>query len=207
VARVEIKAVIYDLDGVIVDSREANIAYYNELLRHFGQPPVRAEQMEVLITRTSREVIEVLFEDPSLIKAAQDFEKTMDNDQIIPMIRLEPHVRETLEVLKNRYHIAIATNRGKSLPLVLEFHQLVQYFDLTVSSAEVRQPKPHPEYLERILQEFSLMPGQALYVGDAEVDAQLATATGVPFLAYKNPRLTAWAHLNDHQDIWAILAG
>ena len=126
------------------------------------------------MTRTSQEVMEVLFEDPSLIKAAQDFEKNMDNDQIIPMIRLEPYVRETLEILKNRYHIAIATNRGKSLPLVLEFHQLVQYFDLTVSSAEVRQPKPHPEYLELILQEFSLAPGQALYVGDAEVDAQLA---------------------------------
>jgi phosphoglycolate phosphatase len=206
VARLDIKAVIYDLDGVIVDSREANIAYYNELLRHFGLPPVRVEQTEVIMTRTSREVIEVLFDDPSLVKAAQDFEQTMDNDQIIPMIRLEPHVRETLQALKKRYRTAIATNRGKSLPLVLQFHKLSQYFDCTVSSAEVRQPKPHLEYLEMILQEFSLDPGQAVYVGDAEVDAQLAAATGVPFLAYKNPNLAAWAHLNDHRDIWAILA-
>jgi phosphoglycolate phosphatase len=206
VANVEIKVVIYDLDGVIVDSREANIAYYNELLKQFGQPPVRAEQMEVIMTRTSREVMEVLFDDPAVIKAAQDFEKNMDNDRIIPLIRLEPHVRETLQALKNRYRTAIATNRGKSLPLVLEFHQLGQYFDLTVSSAEVQQPKPYPEYLERILQKFSLLPGQALYVGDAEVDAQLAAATGVRFLAYKNPGLAAWAHLNDHRDIWAILA-
>jgi phosphoglycolate phosphatase len=201
----EFKAVIYDLDGVIVDSREANIAYYNELLRHLRLPPVRDEQLEIIQTRTSQEVIDFLFEDPSLIRAAQDFEKTMDNDRIIPMIRLEPYVRETLRAIKGRYRTAIATNRGKSLPLVLQFHQLDQYFDLTVSSAQVRQPKPHPGYLEIILQKFSLRPSQVLYVGDAEIDAQLAATTGVPFLAYKNPNLAAWAHLNDHRDIWTVL--
>ena len=41
-SKAEIKAVIYDFDGVIVDSREANAAYYNRLLKHFGLPAVRS---------------------------------------------------------------------------------------------------------------------------------------------------------------------
>jgi len=202
---VNIKAVIYDFDGVIVDSRQANTAYYNRLLTHLGLPPVRPEQMEVIQTRTSHEVIASLFPDPLLVKAAQTLEKKMNNDEIIPMIQPEPYVKETLDLLRNRYCTAIATNRGKSLPLVLQYHHLEQYFDITVSSSQVQHPKPHPEYLEIILQKFSLAPSQALYIGDAQVDAQLAAAAGVPFVAYKNPRLTAWRYLSDHRDIWAIL--
>ena len=202
---VDIKAVIYDFDGVIVDSREANAAYYNRLLRHFGLPPVQPEQMEVIQTRTSQEVIAFLFADPTLAEAARTMEPKLDNNGIIPMIRLEPYVRETLDALKNRYRTAIATNRGKSLPLVLQFHDLEQYFDLTVSSAQVQHPKPHPEYLEIILQSFSLTPNQALYIGDAAVDVRLAAAAGVSFVAYKNPNLPALAHLNDHRDIWSII--
>jgi phosphoglycolate phosphatase len=201
----DIKAVIYDFDGVIVDSREANAVYYNRLLKHFGLPTVQPEQMEVIQTRTSQEVIPLLFPDPSLAETAQALEKKMNNEEIIPLIRVEPHVRETLQLLRNRYRTAIATNRGKSLPLVLKFHQLEQYFDMIVSSSHVQHFKPHPECVELILQKFSLTPCQALYIGDAEVDAQLAAAAEVPFLAYKNPNLLARAHLNDHRDIWVIL--
>ena len=206
-SKAEIKAVIYDFDGVIVDSREANEAYYNRLLKHFGLPPVQAGQLEVIYTRTSREVIDVLFADPALAEAARALEKTMDNDDITPMIKVEPHIKETLQVLRSRYRTAIATNRGKSLPLVLEFNNLTDYFDLTVSSRQVTHPKPHPECLEVILQKFSLAPGQVVYIGDAEIDARLADAAGVPFIAYKNPSLSAWAHISDHREILGILEG
>jgi phosphoglycolate phosphatase len=200
-----IKAVIYDFDGVIVDSREANEAYYNRLLKHFGLPPVQAGQLEIIYTRTSREVIDVLFPDRALAEAARDVEKTMANDAIIPLITVEPHIRETLEVLRRGCRTAIATNRGKSLPLVLEFHRLTPYFDLTVSSAQVRQPKPHPECLEMILQHFGLTASQVVYVGDAEIDAWLAEAAAVAFVAYKNRGLKAWAHISDHREILGIL--
>ena len=207
VSNAAIKAVIYYFDGVIVDSREANEAYYNRLLKHFGLPAVQPEQLQMIYTRTSREVIEVLFGDLSLAKAAQALEKTMDNDDITPMIKVEPHIKATLQVLRNRYRTAIATNRGKSLPLVLEFNNLTGYFDLTVSSRQVQHPKPHPECLEIILQKFSLVPDQVVYIGDAEIDARLAAAAGVPFIAYKNPSLSAWAHLSDHREILGILEG
>jgi phosphoglycolate phosphatase len=201
----KIKAVVYDFDGVIVDSREANAAYYNRLLRHFGLPEVQAEHWEVIQTLTSREVIDVLFTDLDLARAAKALEKTMANDEIIPLIKVEPQIRETLQILRRSYRTAIATNRGKSLPLVLEFHQLTPFFDLTISSSQVQNHKPHPECLYVILQQFSLAPSQVVYVGDAKIDARLAEAAAVSFIAYKNPALPAWAHINDHREILKIL--
>jgi phosphoglycolate phosphatase len=201
----EIKAVIYDFDGVIVDSREANRTYYNRLLRHFGLPEVQEGQLEAIYTRTSMEVIDLLFVDPDLAKAARTLEKSMSNEDITPLIKVEPYVYETLEFVRRRYRTAIATNRGKSLPLVLEFNKLTDYFDMTVSSSQVKRPKPHPEYLEIILREFSLAPRQVVYVGDAGIDARLAEAAGIRFIAYKNSNLPAWAHMNDHREIWNLL--
>jgi HAD superfamily hydrolase (TIGR01549 family) len=200
-----IKAVVYDFDGVIVDSSEANAAYYNRLLRHFGLPKVQVEHLEVIQTLTSREVIDVLFTDPALARAARALEKTMANNEIIPLIKVEPHIRETLQILRRGYRTAIATNRGKSLPLVLEFHHLSPLFDLTISSSQVRNHKPHPECLEIILRQFSLAPSEALYIGDAEIDARLAEAAAVSFIAYNNPALPAWAHIDDHREILEIL--
>ncbi len=199
------RAVIYDLDGVLVDSLAANVAYYNRLLQHFNLPPVQPQHLELVQTRTSREVIEHFFPDPALAAAARAYEQEMENDGILPLIRLEPYVLQTLGALRAHCRTAVASNRGKSLPLVLAYHRLETLFDLTVSSAQVRAPKPHPQYLQIILKAFALSPQQAIYVGDADVDAQLAAAVGVPFVAYKNPRLPAWAHIRDHRQIFPLL--
>lgn len=199
------QAVIYDLDGVLVDSLAANLAYYNRLLAHFGYPPVGPEYFTLIQTGTSREVIAALFPDPATAAAAQAYESQLSNEGIIPLIRLKPHVRPVLQALRPRYRTAIATNRGKSLPLVLAHHNLTHLFDLAVGSRQVQAPKPHPRYLEIILEAFALTPDQALYIGDASVDAQLAAAVGVPFVAYKNPALPAVAHISDHREVLALL--
>ena len=82
--------------------------------------------------------------DPSLAEAARALEKNMANDDITPLIKVEPHIKETLNILKSRYRTAVATNRGKSLPLVLQFHHLTDYFDVTVSSNQVTKSQTAP---------------------------------------------------------------
>ena len=62
---------------------------------------------------------------------------------------------------------------------------------MVVSSLDVRNPKPHPESLHKILDFFSIPPEKAYYVGDSSVDAETAKAASVPFIAYKNRALDA----------------
>ena len=201
-----VRIVIYDLDGVLVDSFQANLAYYNRLLRHFDLPPVGPEHYQLIQTGTSQEVIAALFPPGALADQARAYEQQLDNTEIIPLIALEPAVRPSLQALRRRgYRTAIATNRGKSLPLVLAHHHLTPLFDLTVGSRQVQAPKPDPRYLQIILEAFDLQPQEALYVGDAPVDARLAAAVGVPFLAYKNPHLPAWGHLQSHGQLLDLL--
>ena len=197
--------IIYDCDGVLIDSRRSNEAFYNHILAHFGLAPLTPEQLDLVHASTAQQAVDFLFKGTPWLAAAQDFQRQIDNGPFLALIRPEPHIREVLARLRPAYHTAIATNRGKSLPLVLTTLGLDKLFDLTVSCYDVTHPKPHPECLLKILQHFRVRPDEALYVGDSEVDRLVAEAAGVPLAAYKNSGLRARYHLREHLELLAIL--
>jgi phosphoglycolate phosphatase len=199
------KVIIYDCDGVLIDSRESNRAFYNHILERFGLGPLTEAQLAVVHVNTAQGAIDFLFQGHPRRSEAQAYQQTINNALFLPLIRLEPHIREVLIRLRSRYLTAIATNRGKSLPLVLRNLGLDDLFDLTVSAYEVTRPKPNPECLEKILTHFRLEPEAALYIGDAALDQEVAASAGVPFAAYKNPGLPALYHLESHIDLLAVL--
>jgi HAD superfamily hydrolase (TIGR01509 family) len=201
----QIKAIIYDCDGVLFDSRDSNEAYYNHILEHFGQPPLTEEHRHTIQFLTAGEVMALIFAGTDLLDDALAYEKTLDNDRFIPLIHVEPNTREVLTHLRQKYRTAIATNRGKSLRPLLAYHGLTAMFDMIVSSYDVSQPKPHPECLNIIVKHFRLTADEALYIGDNEIDQVLCKKAGVPFIAYKNTSLQAVHYIGDHLELLAIL--
>ncbi len=199
------RVIIYDCDGVLIDSRESNRAFYNHILARFGLPPVSEEQLEVVHVSTATGAIDYLFQGHPALADAQAYQRTINNDPFLALLRLEPHIEAVLARLRTRYRTAIATNRGKSLPLVLDTLGIADCFDLTISANDVTRPKPHPEGLLKILAHFQADPETALYIGDAALDQEVARAAGVPFAAYKNPTLPARYYLEDHRELLKIL--
>jgi phosphoglycolate phosphatase len=199
------QVIIYDCDGVLIDSWESNRAFYNHILNHFGLPPLTEAQLAVVHVSTAQGAVDYLFQGHPSREEAQAYQQTINNDPFLPLIRLEPDIREVLLRLRSRYLTAIATNRGKSLPLVLRTLGLDEFFDLTVSAYDVTRPKPDPECLVKILTHFRIEPEAALYIGDAALDQEVAAAAQVPFAAYKNPGLSARFHLQGHLDLLPFL--
>ena len=202
----KIKAIIFDCDGVLIDSRESNEAYYNHILEHFGQPALTEELLRMIQFLTAGEVMAHAFDGTGLLDDALTYEKALDNDQFIPLIHVEPNTREVLSHLRQKYRTAIATNRGKSLRPLLAYYGLATMFDMVVSNYDVSQPKPNPECLNIILKHFRLMPGEALYIGDNEIDQVLCERAGMPFIAYKNSSLQATHHIGDHLELLELIA-
>jgi len=199
------QVIIYDCDGVLVDSRESNRAFYNHILARFGLPSLNEEQLGVVHVSTAQGAIDYLFQGHSAVQEAQAYQRTIDNAPFLALLRLEPYIREVLVRLRPRHRTAIATNRGKSLPLVLKTLGINDLFDLTISAYDVSRPKPHPEGLHKILTHFRAEPEAALYIGDAALDQEVAAAIGVPFAAYKNLGLKARYHLQSHLDLLPLL--
>ncbi len=203
----KLKALIYDCDGVLIDSSRANQAFHNHILAHFGRSPLTPAQWHYVKPLAAPDALAWLFEGDPRLAAAQKYQKTVDNAPFLPLIRAEPDLSQTLTLLRPHYRLAIATNRGKSLLPVLHHCGLAEFFDFSVTSLDVQHPKPHPECLDRILQHFDLLPAQACYIGDSDLDREVAARAQIPFIAYRNPSLQADVHLQSHADLWQILRG
>jgi phosphoglycolate phosphatase len=203
----EVTIIIYDCDGVLIDSNAANQAFYNHILAHFGLPVLTAKQWAQVMPLTAPDALTWLFQDTPWLAAAQEYQRTVDNAPFLPLLRVEPSLTETLAHLRPWYRTAIATNRGKSLLPVLEHLGLKALFDFAVSSLDVQHPKPYPECLHRILEHFQVSPEKACYIGDSDLDREVSHRAGVLFGAYKNPSLKAAFHLEKHTDLLILLRG
>lgn len=200
-----LKLVGFDCDGVLFDSRQANIAYYNAILKHFALPSLSPEEVDYVHSHTFRQSLEYLFQDRGDADAALAFGRTLNYQPFIPMMAEEPHLREFLEFLRPKFFTALATNRTTTTHSVLLYHGLADYFDLVVSALDVARPKPHPESFERILAHFHLEPGEAIYIGDSRVDEAFAQNAGVTLVAYRNPQLNAAYFLDSFADGPALI--
>lgn len=203
----DIKVIAFDCDGVMFDTTQANKAYYNQILGHFGLPAMTPEQFAYSHMHTVDQSITNLFEDEKRIQAAHAYRKKMSYLPFLEYMEIEPHLKPLLERLRIKYNTAVATNRTDTMDRVISAHGLEGYFDLIVSASDVKHPKPHPEPLIKILQYFQIRPGRLVYVGDSELDEIAAQAAGVAFIAYNNESLSAAFHINSLKEMEDILLG
>ena len=205
----KIRCVIYDCDGVLFDSFEANTKLYNDLCAMVGRGPLRQEEMDYVHTHTVFEAIHFIFGGRNdLEKKALEIlkEKQVDLKNYINYLRMEPHLLEALGGLKEKGMLrAINTNRTTSMPYIMEKFNLWPYFEMVVTALDVKNPKPHPESIEKILAAFKLRNEEAVFVGDSEVDKRTAESSGVKFIAYKNPVIANDLFIEDHLDLLNLL--
>ena len=188
------------------DTEKANKAFYNHILNQFGRPDMTPEQFVYASMHTAEKVLEYLFDDHETFKAAQEYRLRISYASFIKYMEIEPNLKPVLKRLRPKYKTAIATNRTDSIGQVLKEFGLGKYFDFVVSALDVDQPKPHPEPLLRILEHYQIEPGQAIYVGDSELDEIAARAAGLYLVAYNNRSLKADFHIKNLAELERILA-
>jgi phosphoglycolate phosphatase len=206
----KIRCVIYDCDGVLFDSLEANTKLYNDLCKMVGRGPLRKNEMEYVHTHTVFEAIHFIFggKDDLEKKALEILkQKQVDLKNYIEYLKMEPHLFQTLENLKEKGILrAINTNRTTSMPYIMDRFHLWPYFEMVVTALDVENPKPNPESIEKIIKAFQLKKEEAVFVGDSEVDQQTAKSSGIKFIAYKNKEVANDAYINDHLDLLRIIS-
>jgi len=203
--------IIYDCDGVLFDSLDQNKRLYNHIALSVGRAPLTDSEALYCHTHTLHESIHHIFsnDEAGEEKALAFWKSDINFMDFIVYLKMEPHLIETLKTLKDRgIKIAISTNRTTTMEYIMEQFDLNQYFDMVVTALpkDVKNPKPHPESVEKILNKLNVDGGRVLYVGDSEVDRKTARSSGVTFIAYKNPDLEADAFIDDHLDLLAFLS-
>lgn len=193
------QVIIFDCDGVLFDSKEANIAFYNHILAQFHLSPMTQEEVEYVHVSTAEGALRYLLtrRDPKVLEDILAHRLRVDYTPFIRLMRMEPHLKELLGSLPPQIKRTVSTNRATTITDVLRIHGLKDEFDLVISSLDVKNPKPHPESVLKILHHFAISPTEALFIGDSLVDQESAQGARVPFVAYKNSALQAEYYIDD----------
>lgn len=192
---------VYDCDGVMINSAAANRFLYNSILEALSLPPITPAQEKMAFQDTFQHAIEALVPKELHHRLEEAARKAVDYDKdILPRITLMPGYREFVEAAHcHSLRQAIDTNRTElGARKILDLFQLPPYFDPVMSASQV-PPKPSSEGAERICGMWGALPGQVLFVGDSPADRSAAKGAGMIFAGFGgldgDIRVKTWAEL------------
>ena len=199
-----LKLLIFDCDGVLFDSREANRAYYNHLLAHFGCPPMDEAEVEYVHVHNVFESVAHIFRNHDRVdmEAVDRYRRSLDYTPFLRYMIMEPDLLDFLRIIHPRMHTAISTNRTTTMDMILDIFGLRQWFGKVVTALDAGRPKPAPDGLYMILDHFGVAVDEAMYIGDSTVDQEHCQSVGMRLVAFKNPSLDrADYHVNSFLEI------
>lgn len=182
------RAVLFDLDGTLIDSAADLCAALNELLGRSGLPPVGVDDAKTMIGHGVRRLVErgFVFAGRSLSEAELDAEhKTMVDEiygkHLTEFTTLVPGTAETVRRLHGQGRkLAVVTNKPDRFTRpVLDHFGLTPFFDVLIGADSGIEKKPAPDMLLAALDRMGVAPADAVMVGDSVSDAASAHAAGV----------------------------
>jgi HAD superfamily hydrolase (TIGR01509 family) len=186
-----IDAVVFDLDGVIVDSEHVWDEAREGLARERGgrwHDNAQRDMMGMSSVEWSRYMHETigLPEPPEETSAEVVRRLEAIYREELPLM---PGARDTVERLAASWPLAVASSSNRPLiDLVLELSGLARFFDATVSSEEVPRGKPAPDVYEEAARRLGVDPTRSAAVEDSENGIRAAKAAGMRVVATPNPR-------------------
>jgi phosphoglycolate phosphatase len=169
----EIKLVIFDLDGTLVDAYTAIRESFNYVMTRLGLKP---RSQSTLRRRVGWGDINLLkpYVAPKDLEFALSLYRAHHQDSLIKHARLYPYTRRLLRRLKEKgCKLAVASNRpSKFSHILLRCLGIGVFFDYVLCADQTGRGKPHPEMLNKIVKHFGFKKSQSLYVGDMVIDAQ-----------------------------------
>ena len=174
-----IRAVLFDMDGVLVDSFEAWLRLMNATASHFGCPPVERDQFRAAYGQPTEEDVRAFFPGRTVAEVEAFYDAHFgDYSQHVESNPEAPHVVLILRHMDIR--IGVITNTPS--PLARQILKDVGIApDILVGGSDVPKAKPAPDMVLRACELLGVAPADALVVGDSTYDQQAAAAAGVPF--------------------------
>lgn len=167
-----IKNILFDFDGTLVDSAQGIIITMQEVFRRLNieVPPVEAIRANIGLT-LEKGLLQMDINDEQR-KAAAEMYASLFQEYELKALAVFPNVKETLSAFKAKgIRMAIATSRDEySLQHILKIHGLEGFFETRVTATDHLQPKPAPDPVLALLKRMNINDNETLVVGDTIFD-------------------------------------
>jgi HAD superfamily hydrolase (TIGR01509 family) len=179
-----IKAVIFDIDGTLVDSVDLHARAWQETFRHFGKE-IPYEQVRQQIGKGGDQLMPVFFSKEELDEFGSEMEKyrgELFKREYLPRVRAFARVRELFQKLKSEgFRLALASSaKEEELTAYKKLARIEDLVEEETSADDADKSKPHPDIFEAVLKRLGgIVPLEAVVVGDTPYDAEAAGKLGL----------------------------
>ena len=187
----KIKAVIFDMDGVLIEAKDWHYEALNRALGLFGQAISRYDHLVTFDGLPTVTKLDMLSLERGLPKKLHEFINELKQKYTIELVHQHCKPRFDHEYALSKlesqgYRIGCGSNSVRqSIEIMLQKSDLMKYMETVVSAQEVSEPKPSPEMYEKIISNFNLTPQECLIIEDNENGIKAAKASGAHVLIVK----------------------
>lgn len=190
-----IKLVIFDLDGVLVDTREHHYVALNRALAEVDNRYVisQKEHLQLFDGLSTQRKLDLLTQEhglsPQLHKTIWNKKQELTFQVIKELVKPEEKITRLFKQLKaDNFKIYVCSNSiRETIKQILLNMQIMQYVDYFISNQDVHSPKPHPEMYWRAMIKEKTLPKETLIVEDSYVGRTAAIDSGAKLCAVKSP--------------------
>lgn len=189
----KIKAIIFDMDGVLIDAKEWHYETLNKALNLFGAQISRYDHLVTFDGLPTRKKLEMLSMEGGFPRGLHDFVNELKQQYTMEVVytKCKPVFQQqyALSRLKSDgYKLAVCSNSiRKSVEIMMEKSSLIEYLDFFLSNQDVKNGKPDPEMYILAIKKLNLVPDECLIVEDNEHGVRAALASGAHVLKVESP--------------------
>lgn len=186
------KGIIFDMDGVIIDSEPLHCQCTIETLKDYGVE-ISLSDMDKYIGVADHVMVESLINEFSINVSSDEFLKRQDDKRLVVFNKDSMvSVSGTIELIKYLHDkglkIALASSSPRYfIEMVLKNFDLLKYFTAIVSGEELERSKPHPDIYLKAAKEIGMDPIDCMVIEDANAGVRSAKAAGMYTIGYQNP--------------------
>jgi beta-phosphoglucomutase len=183
----KIKAIIFDMDGVLIEAKEWHYESFNAALGLFGAEISRYDHLP------TKKKLQMLSLEGGFPYKLHDFVNDLKQQYTMEVVytRCKPVFQHQFALSKLKaegYKLAVGSNSvRKTVEIMMEKSGLMQYLDLFLSNQDVEKGKPDPEMYIKAIRDLNCKPGECLIVEDNDNGVKAALASGAHLLKVESP--------------------
>ena len=188
-----IRAVVFDMDGVLIDAKEWHYEALNRALGLLGHAISRYDHVATYDGLPTRKKLEMLSIERGLPRELHAFINSLKQEFTLQIVH-----RECTPVFQHEYALsklkadglalAVASNSVRaSVELMMERANLAPYLDAILSNQDVEHAKPHPEIFQVAMRRLDVAPADTLVVEDNPHGVEAARASGAHVMVVQSP--------------------
>jgi beta-phosphoglucomutase len=200
----KIKAILFDMDGVLIDAKDWHYEALNQALAIFGMEINRYDHLVTYDGLPTKKKLEMLSLERGLPRALHSFINDMKQEFTFQLgyAKCKPtfnHQYALSNLKAQGYKMAACSNSiRKTMEVLFERAALTDYFDFYLSNEDVKESKPHPEMYSTAIQRLNLLPTECLILEDNENGIKAAQSSGAHLLVIHDVHEVTLENITKH---------